>query len=84
MRPTGTRRVLAPGKFGPIPTVPPNSRVGSHLATQAPANLARFLLEERFPRLADPALDLGLDHEDVVEIFYNAAITLWLRMSLDL
>jgi porin len=29
-------------------------------------------------------LDLGLDHEDAVEMFYNAAITPWLRMSLDL
>jgi hypothetical protein len=29
-------------------------------------------------------LDLGLDHEDVVEIFYVAAITQWLRKSLDL
>ena len=34
------------------------------------------LLRERF--------DLGLDKEDVVEAFYNAAITKWLRISLDL
>jgi hypothetical protein len=27
---------------------------------------------------------LGLKHEDAFEAFYNAAITQWLRMSLDL
>jgi porin len=29
-------------------------------------------------------LDLGLDHEDAIEMFYNAAITPWLNASLDL
>jgi porin len=29
-------------------------------------------------------LDLGLDREDAVEMFYNASITRWLNMSLDL
>lgn len=30
------------------------------------------------------ALDLGLDHEDAIEMFYNAAITRWVNVSLDL
>ena len=36
--------------------------------------------------LALPArtLELGLDHEDAVEMFYNASLTRWLNMSLDL
>jgi porin len=29
-------------------------------------------------------LDLGLDHEDAIEMFYNASITPWLNASLDL
>lgn len=29
-------------------------------------------------------LDLGLDHEDAVEMYYNAAITPWLGVSVDL
>jgi porin len=29
-------------------------------------------------------LDLGLDHEDALEMFYNTTVTPWLRMSLDL
>ena len=29
-------------------------------------------------------LDLGLDHDDVVEMYYNAALTAWLSATLDL
>jgi porin len=27
------------------------------------------------------ALDLGLDHEDAVELYYNASVTPWLSVS---
>jgi porin len=39
--------------------------------------------DDLVPFLRD-ALDLGLDHEDVVEVFYNVAITSWLNATLDL
>ncbi len=29
-------------------------------------------------------LDLGLDHEDAVEMYYNAALTPWLNATVDL
>lgn len=29
-------------------------------------------------------LDLGLDHEDVIEMYYNASVTQWLNATLDL
>jgi porin len=29
-------------------------------------------------------LDLGLDHEDAVEMYYNVAVTGWLEATLDL
>jgi porin len=45
---------------------------------------ARTQLSNNFVPFLRTNLDLGLDHEDVVEIFYNAAVTQWLRMSLDL
>jgi len=45
---------------------------------------ARTQFSDNFLPLLRKTLDLGLDHEDAVEIFYNAAITQWLRMSLDL
>jgi porin len=45
---------------------------------------ARTKLSDKLAPFLRQALDLGLDHEDAVEIFYNAAITQWLRMSLDL
>jgi len=44
----------------------------------------RTQFSDKFVPLLRQTLDLGLDHEDAVEIFYNAAITPWLRMSLDL
>ena len=44
----------------------------------------RTQFSDNFVPLLRRTLDLGLDHEDAVEIFYNAAITQWLRMSLDL
>jgi porin len=45
---------------------------------------ARTKFSDDFVPFLRQALDLGLEHEDAVEIFYNAAITPWLRMSLDL
>ena len=43
--------------------------------TQFSDNFLPFLRER---------LHIGLEHEDAFEMFYNAAITQWLRMSLDL
>jgi porin len=43
--------------------------------TQFSDNLVPFLRQ---------TLDLGLDHEDAVEMYYNASLTRWLNMSLDL
>jgi porin len=43
--------------------------------TQFSDNFVPFLRQQ---------LHLGLEHEDAFEMFYNAAITQWLRMSLDL
>jgi hypothetical protein len=40
-----------------------------------------FGLRERFLR---QQLDLGLNHDDVVEMYYNAALTAWLSATLDL
>jgi porin len=45
---------------------------------------ARTKLSDKLVPFLRQTLDLGLDHEDAVEMFYNAAITQWLRMSLDL
>jgi carbohydrate-selective porin OprB len=45
---------------------------------------ARTQFSDKFVPLLRQDLDLGLDHEDAVEIFYNAAITPWLRVTLDL
>ena len=45
---------------------------------------ARTKLSDKLVPFLRQTLDLGLDHEDAVELFYNAAITRWLRMSLDL
>jgi porin len=43
--------------------------------TQFSDNLVPFLRQN---------LDLGLDHEDAIEMYYNASITRWLNVSLDL
>jgi porin len=45
---------------------------------------ARTQFSDKFVPFLRRNLDIGLDHEDAVEIFYNAAITPWLRVSLDL
>ena len=45
---------------------------------------ARTQFSNNFVPFLRQTLNLGLDHEDAVEMFYNAAITPWLRMSLDL
>jgi porin len=45
---------------------------------------ARTQFSTKFVPFLRQTFDLGLDHEDAVEIFYNAAITPWLRVSLDL
>jgi porin len=43
--------------------------------TQFSENLVPFLRQ---------TLNLGLDHEDAIEMYYNASITRWLNVSLDL
>ena len=45
---------------------------------------ARTELSDNFVPVPASAARLGLDHEDAVELYYNAAITKWLRISLDL
>ena len=45
---------------------------------------ARTQFSGNFVPLLRKTLDLGLNYEDAVEMFYNAATTPWLRMSLDL
>jgi porin len=45
---------------------------------------ARTQFSDNFVPLLRQRFDLGLDKEDVFEMYYNAAITKWLRMSLDL
>ena len=45
---------------------------------------ARTELSNNFLPFLRQALDLGLDREDAVEMFYNAQLTRWLNMSLDL
>ena len=45
---------------------------------------ARTQFSNNFVPFMRQTFNLGLDHEDAVEIFYNAAITQWLRVSLDL
>jgi Carbohydrate-selective porin len=45
---------------------------------------ARTQFSNNFVPLLRQRFHLGLDKEDAVEMFYNAAITQWLRMSLDL
>ena len=45
---------------------------------------ARTQFSNNFVPLLRERFDLGLEQEDVVEAFYNAAITKWLRISLDL
>ena len=45
---------------------------------------ARTQFSDKFVPLLRQRFNLGLDKEDAVEMFYNAAITQWLRMSLDL
>ena len=46
--------------------------------------LARTEFSDNFLPALRRALDLGLDHEDAIEMFYNASITQWLNVSLDL
>ena len=54
--------------------LPGHARIGWRRTSSA-ATSVPFLREK---------LDLGLSVEDAVEIFYNAAITPWLNMALDL
>jgi porin len=45
---------------------------------------ARTQFSDNFVPFLRRSLDLGLDHEDAIEMFYNASITQWLNVSLDL
>ncbi len=45
---------------------------------------ARADLTSNFVPLLRTQLNLGLDHDDAVEIYYNAVLTGWLNASLDL
>lgn len=63
------------GGNGVVPGRPHDSFGIGWARTQFSDNLLPFLRQ---------TLDLGLDHEDAVEMFYNASLTRWLNMSLDL
>jgi len=45
---------------------------------------ARTEFSNNFLPFLRQTLDLGLDREDAVEMYYNASLTRWLNMSLDL
>jgi porin len=45
---------------------------------------ARTEFSDNFVPALRQTLDLGLDHEDAVEMYYNAAITPWANLTLDL
>ena len=45
---------------------------------------ARTELSDNFVPLLRQRLRLGLDHEDAIELYYNAALTRWLGATLDL
>jgi porin len=45
---------------------------------------ARTQFSSDFIPLLRQALNLGLKHEDAIEMYYNAAITPWLNLTADL
>ena len=45
---------------------------------------ARTQFSDDFAPLLRQTLDLGLDVEDAIELYYNAAVTPWLSATLDL
>lgn len=45
---------------------------------------ARTELSNNFASFLRQRLDLGLDKEDTVQMYYNASITRWLNATLDL
>lgn len=45
---------------------------------------ARTDFSSKFVPFLRQRLDLGLDHEDVIEMYYNASVTPWLNATLDL
>jgi porin len=45
---------------------------------------ARTEFSDNFVPALRQTLDLGLDHEDAVEMYYNAAITQWMNLTVDL
>lgn len=63
------------GGKGVVPGRPHDTFGVGWARTQFSNNFLPFLRQQ---------LDLGLDHEDAVEMFYNASLTRWLNMSLDL
>ena len=63
------------GGKGVVPGRPHDTFGVGWARTQFSNNFVPFLRQQ---------LDLGLDREDAVEMFYNASLTRWLNMSLDL
>ena len=45
---------------------------------------ARTEFSSQFVPFLRQHLDLGLDHEDAIEMYYNASVTPWLNATLDL
>jgi porin len=46
--------------------------------------VARTQFSSAFLSFLSQRLDLGLQHEDAVEMYYNAALTPWLNLTADL
>ena len=45
---------------------------------------ARTQLSSQFVPFLRQGLNLGLDHENAIEMYYNASVTPWLNATLDL
>ena len=63
------------GGKGVVPGRPDDNFGIAWARTQFSSDFVSFLRQK---------LDLGLDHEDAVELYYNAAITPWLNVAVDL
>ena len=66
---------MVPAAVGIVPGRPQDSFGIGWAHTQLSGNFVPFLRQQ---------LDLGLQKEDAVELYYNSAITKWLTATLDL
>ena len=76
------RRILE--RFFPTLLVPPAAPARSTTRGSAcTASISTCVSSRLIPFLRD-RLELGLDHEDAIEMYYDAALTPWLGATLDL